>query len=341
MFSLFQGKTPAIFSSSARSISSLEPIRLGGVDQWVTIRGHDTENPLLLYVHGGPGMSDMGSIRHFIPTLEEHFTVVHWSQRGAGKSYSSRIPAASMTIEQFVDDLESLTRHLLHRFGQRKLFLVGQSWGTVLCMRLVKRAPELIYAYVGVNQVVDRAQEELFSYRATLDRAREQRNRKAVAQLKALGEPVAGVFATLEGTLVHKTWARTLGMITFDPKGFVALGRAIVLSPELTLKDILNFFRALRWNMELLWKEFCQANLFQEISAVKVPVYFVAGQHDTITNPNLQAQYLDQLLAPKKEYILFEHSGHMACYEESQRFNQVMLKILRENCPPRDVPIPS
>lgn len=341
MFSLFRGRTPVVRSSTNRSISSLEPIRLGGIDQWVTIRGHDRENPILLYVHGGPGMSDMGAIRHFIPALEEHFTVVHWSQRGAGKSYSSRIPAESMTIGQFVDDLESLTRHLLQRFGQRKLFLVGQSWGTLLCMRVVKRAPELFCAYVGVNQVVDRAEEERLSYCAALDIARKRGNRKAVTQLEALGEPVGGLFATLEGTLVHKTWVRTLGLATSDPKSFKSLGKALALNPELTLREIVNLYRALRWNMELLWREFCQANLFQEIAAVEVPVYFVAGQHDRVTNSGLQARYLDQLRAPKKEYILFPHSGHVACFEEPERFYAVMLKILRENTIPLDVPIPS
>lgn len=334
MFSLFRGRTPTIRSNTNRSIASLEAIRLGGVDQWMTIRGHDRENPILLYVHGGPGMSDMGAIRHFLPSLEEHFTVVHWSQRGAGKSYSSRIPAESMKIGQFVADLESLTRHLLHRFGQQKLFLVGQSWGTLLCMRLIKQTPELFYAYVGVNQVVDRAQEELISYRAALDLALKRGVRKAVTQLEALGEPVAGVFATLEGTLVHKTWTRTMRMITFDPKCFMALGKTMALNPELTVTEILNMFRGLRWNMELLWREFCQANLFDEIHAVEVPVYFVAGQHDTITNPDLQAQYLDQLQAPRKEYVLFERSGHLACYEEPERFCAVMLKALLENCLP-------
>ena len=338
MFSLFRGHTPAIRSNTNRSISSLESIRLGGVDQWMTIRGYDTESPILLFVHGGPGMSDMGAIRHFVPNLEEHFTVAHWSQRGAGNSYSSSIPAESMRMEQFVDDLESLARHLLERFGQQKLFLVGQSWGTILCMRLVKRAPELFYAYVGVNQVVDRAQEELISYRAALNLARKLGNRKAVTQLEALGEPVGGVFATLEGTLVHKTWTRTMGMITYDPKSFMALGKAIALSPELTVRDILNLPKALRWSMELLWREFCQANLFQEIANVEVPVCFVAGQHDTYTSPELQARYLDHLDAPSKEYVLFRRSGHLTCYEEPEQFFAVMLKILRENCPPREIP---
>jgi pimeloyl-ACP methyl ester carboxylesterase len=161
MFSLFRGKTPAIRTGTPRSIAALERVRLGGVVQWLTLRGHDVANPILLYVHGGPGGPDLGAMRHFVPELEEHFVVAHWSQRGAGKSYARELSDDRMTMAQFVADLEELSLHLLQRFGQRKLFLVGQSWGTVLGMRLAARRPDLVAAYVGVNQVVDRAAEEL------------------------------------------------------------------------------------------------------------------------------------------------------------------------------------
>lgn len=334
MFSLFKGKTPPIHTNTGRSIAILERLHLGGVTQWATIRGHDAENPLLLYVHGGPGMSDMGAIRYFVPELEQHFVVVHWSQRGAGKSYSRELTPDRMTVEQFVADLEELALYLLQRFGKQKLFLVGQSWGTGLCMRFVKQRPELVYAYVGVNQVIDRAKEELRSYHAVLDHARECENRKAVTELESIGEPEGGVFASLEATLLHKTWIRTMGMISYDPRFFSRLAKAVALNPELTLADILGLFSHLRWNMELLWRDFCRLNLFQEIPAVKVPVYFIAGKHDAITSPDLEKQYLDLLEAPRKAFFLFERSGHMACFEEPQRFLEVMLQVKKENWSP-------
>jgi pimeloyl-ACP methyl ester carboxylesterase len=179
--------------------------------------------------------------------------------------------------------------------------------------------------------VVDRAEEELRSYRAALKLAHERRNRKAVAQLEAIGEPKGGVFATLEGTLVHKTWVRNLGMISYVPRFFTGFSKAMVLNPELTPGDILGLFKHLRWNMELLWKDFCRMNLFQEISAVEVPISFIAGKHDLITSPELEKQYLDLLDAPRKTFHLFERSGHMACYEEPQLFLDVMVQVKREN----------
>jgi proline iminopeptidase len=325
--SLFRGKTPPIRDGRSRSIAALERMRLGGVDQWLTLRGHDVANPLLLYVHGGPGGPDLGTIRHFVPELEEHFVVAHWSQRGAGKSYARDASGAGMTMSRFVEDLEELSLHLLRRFEQRKLFLVGHSWGTVLGMRFVSRRPDLVAAYVGVNQVVDRAEEELRAYRTCLNRARERGNSRAVAQLEALGEPEGGLFATVDGTLLQRRWMRALGLVTCEPGRAAEIGRAIALNPELTVRDLVNLFAHLRRTMELLWPEFCQVNLVREIAAVGVPIVFVAGAHDGITSPELARSYLDVLRAPSKDLVLFRRSGHVACFEEPQRFLEVMVRV--------------
>ena len=331
MFSLVRGSTPAIRSGTSRSIAALERVELGGVVQWLSLRGHDVTNPLLLYVHGGPGTPDMGAIRHFVPELEEHFVVAHWCQRGGAKSYSRAITSASMTMAQFVADLEELAVHLLARLDRTKLLLVGQSWGTALCMRFLARRPDLVSAYVGVNHVVERAEEELRSYRACLRRARERANGTAVAQLEALGEPRDGAYATVDGTLLQRRWLRALGMVTFDPTRAAEIGKAIAMNPELTARDLLRLFGRLRWNMALLWPEFCRVNLLREVPTVDVPVCFVAGEHDWVTSPALAQQYLDALKAPAKEFVLFDRSGHVACFEEPERFLEVVLRAASLN----------
>lgn len=326
MVSLFRGTTPPIRGGRPNSIAALERVSLGGVDQWLTLRGHDVAAPLLLYVHGGPGGPDLGALRHFVPELEAHFVVAHWSQPGAGKSFTRELADRTMTMARFVSDLEELSERLLRRFGQRKLFLLGHSWGSVLGMRLVARRPDLVAAYVGVNQVVDRAEEELLAYRACLERARERGNGRAVAQLEALGEPQGGAFATVEGTLVQRRWMRALGLVTFRPERAAEIGRVIATSPELTLRDVVNLFARVRWNMELLWPEFCRVDLAREIPAVDAPITFIAGEHDRLTSPELARRYLDALRAPGKEFVLFPDSGHVACLEEPERFLGVMLR---------------
>ena len=340
MPSLFRGRTPSIPNATARSIAVLERMTLGGVDQWLTLRGRDAAQPLLLYVHGGPGTPDLGAFRHFVPELEEHFLVAHWCQRGGAKSYVRGLGREDMTMARFDADLEELGERLLQRFGQRKLYLVGQSWGTVLGMRLVARRPDLVAAYVGVNQVVDRGEEELRTHRACLRRARERGNRRAVAQLDAMGEPTDGMYATLAGTLSQRGWVRSLGMVTHDPRRAMEIGKVVALSPELTVRDLYFFFARLRWNMELLWPEFSRVNLAREIPVVDAPVVFVAGEHDRITSPDLARANLEALRAPHKEYVLFPSSGHVACFEEPGRFLEVMLRVKELGGPggPRAVP---
>ena len=271
MPSLVRGRTPPIRGGTSASIAVLERMTLGGVEQWLTLRARDAAQPLLLCVHGGPGTPDLGAIRHFVPELEEHFLVAHWCQRGGAKSYARGLSADQMTMAHFVADLEELSERLLQRFGQRQLFLVGQSWGTVLGMRLLARRPDLVAAYVGVNQVVDRAEEERRTHRACLRRAHERGNRKAVAQLEALGEPTDGMYAAVAGTLVQRGWVRSLGMVTHEPGKAMEIGKAVALSPELTVRDLFTFFARLRWNMELLWPEFCSVNLVREVPAVEAP----------------------------------------------------------------------
>ena len=166
-FSLFYTKTPKIKDSYGNikqdSITSLEKITLGGIKQTILIRGHDTKSPILLFLHGGPGFPEMDIAYKFQRKLEEHFIVVNWDQRGAGKSFSKKIPRESMTIEQFISDAHELIRFLRERFDKEKIYLVGHSWGTTLGLLLTQRYPELFFAYVGIGQVVNALESEQIS----------------------------------------------------------------------------------------------------------------------------------------------------------------------------------
>jgi pimeloyl-ACP methyl ester carboxylesterase len=154
--------------------------------------------------------------------------------------------------------------------------------------------------------------------------ARQQRG--ALAQLEALGEPRGGLYGEVAGTMTQRGWLRALGMVTYEPSIATALSKAIVMSPEVTVRDLYQRFARLRWNMELLWPEFCGVHLPREIAAVDVPVVFVAGAHDQITSPELARAYLAALRAPAKAFHLFTRSGHVACFEEPERFLEVMLQ---------------
>lgn len=328
MFSLIRGHTPPIKPAEPFAEAVLEPFVIDGIRQWMTIRSFDIRNPLLLFVHGGPGVADIGALRRFIPELERHFIVVHWSQRGAGKSYSSSIPESKMKIAYFVDDLIQLAERLLRRYGRRKLILVGHSWGSLLGIRAVYRRPDLFHAYVGVNQTVDRAKEELISYHSALQTAEQRGETLLLAKLQTMGEPVhQGLYEHFADNIIFKALTKKLDMITHDPERSSEFIQTVMFSSELTLRERMYFTKATNWNLHVLWSEFCRANLFVEIDEMQIPIYFVVGRYDRYMNAELAGEFLEELAAPFKQWVRFDQSGHLACYEEPRRFLELMLAV--------------
>lgn len=328
---IFAGRTPKIRSAHGRSVAVLRKVRLGGIDQWIAIRGSDIHNPLLLHVHGGPGGSmDVGQLRKRHPGLEERFTVVTWNQRGAVKSFSPAIPPESMTVAQVLADMHELVQQLLAEFGQSKLFVMGHSVGTVFGLLFAQRYPELLHAYVGINQVIRRAEEERTSYRTALELARQAGNRKAVADLERIGLPEDGLYRQTADLLTQRTWLTKLGGVSVNPNAAMGWHMSNFLAAEMTLADLTRITRGMGFCMETLWPELTRIDFLGAVSEVKAPIYLVAGKHDGITSPVLAAQFLGQVAAPHKELVLFEHSAHLAFVEEPAKFDELLLdRVLR------------
>lgn len=167
-------------------IDVFEAIELGGLPQWISAKGDSSENPLLLILHGGPGMPAGPIILENNKNLFEHFIVVNWDQRGAGKSFSADINEKTLTTELLLSDTEELARYLKKRFNKKKIYLAGHSWGTFLGLKTVAAYPEHFYAYIGISQIVTPVEGELISYNYALERARDENNEEAI---KTLTEP--------------------------------------------------------------------------------------------------------------------------------------------------------
>jgi pimeloyl-ACP methyl ester carboxylesterase len=170
------------------SIASLEKITLGGVPQWVLIRGDDAKNPILLKLHGGPGQAEMATVG-LNRLLEKDFVVVEWDQRGAGKSAGAIEPVVGMTIDQFVDDTHALAQMLLARFHQPKLILVGHSWGGVIGLKAVQKYPDLYRAFVSTGQIVNFAEGTNAGYGFLGQEAERRQDADALHALKEIGPP--------------------------------------------------------------------------------------------------------------------------------------------------------
>jgi pimeloyl-ACP methyl ester carboxylesterase len=224
---LFKGTTPPI--PGPDSIAAIEEISLGGMKQSLILRGKHVHNPVLLFLHGGPGTPETAWLNHFNANLEGHFTVVAWEMLGGGKSYRPGIPPECMTLEHLIQDTHELTLYLQQRFQQEKIYLVGHSFGALLGTRTVQRFPQDYYAYVGVGQVAFTFESERISYQWALATAKERGNLKAVQELEALGEPVNGTYKNgRAGLHKERKWVKEFGGALHGQSSMPLLTRVLI-----------------------------------------------------------------------------------------------------------------
>ncbi|HSM55311.1 MAG TPA: alpha/beta hydrolase [Candidatus Sulfomarinibacteraceae bacterium] len=310
------------------SIAVIESVELNGVEQWLFIRGRNVNKPVLLFLHGGPGTPETAWLFHYNQSLADHFVVVAWEQRGAGKSYTPHIPAESMTMEQFIADAHALTQMLKERFNQEKIYLVGHSWGTLLGMHTAYRHPHDYHALVSISQTAHAAREEALIYEWVLAQARQDDNAKAVRQLEATGVPVEGRLS-LADLSVKLKWVNHYGGGAFYGRnGFRDLVWVMLKSRVYTLKEKLLYFRGESFSLEHLYGEVSAVNLFAEIPEVQLPVYFLHGRHDYQVPMEVARAYFDHLQAPHKAFIVFEQSAHGVLFEEPEKFQNVLVRQL-------------
>jgi pimeloyl-ACP methyl ester carboxylesterase len=313
-------------------ISALEEVTLGGVKQWIFIRGRDRDNPILIFLHGGPGVPFLGMPSARVTDIEliKHFTVVHWDQRGAGKSYSPDIPVDSMTFNRLVEDCNELIDHVLDRLDAEKVFVVAHSGGTVIGLRLAHRYPEKIHAYVGVAQIVDDLAHQRISYDFIVGEAEKSGNQKILDSLKAIGPPP---FDSLAKFTNKDGYVSKFGGIYHGKGSFRmwVLGLSFITSPEYSLLegvDTLNM-KGFEFTMNAIYDEYKSVNLTEEIRSIRAPIYFFEGRFDMAIPLGPVEKFYDGLDAEKgKHFIIFEKSGHFPMVEEKERYLESLIDLV-------------
>ena len=310
--------TPLIDNGKAGSIAVLEEVTLNGRKEWITIRGHDTTRPLLLFLAGGPGGSELATVRNTLSALEEQFVVVVWDQPGAGKSYWS-IRHADLLPETYVADANALVDLLCARFDRDKLFVLGESWGSALGIMLARDHPERIAALFGTGQMVDFLETDRACYRLILDWSRQKGDTELVRKLELQGPPPysgSGVAMKLAEFLMPTTrymrevhGVRTSGDTWRD-----------IFSAEYNLTDRVNWFRGLLDTLEFFYPKLWGMDLRKTAPRLTVPVYLLMGRFDVNANLPIVEDYFARLEAPSKELVWFEHSGHTPWTSETGRF---------------------
>jgi proline iminopeptidase len=304
------------------SIAELITVPIGGHDQAMMIRGRDIENPVLLYLAGGPGGTDLGAIRADTG-LEQHFVVVTWEQRGAGKSYAALDPVDTLTLEQMVSDTVEVTNYLRERFGQEKIYLVGNSWGTILGVITVHRHPELFHAYAGTGQMVSPRETDVMFYEDTLAWADQTGNEALTATLLQNGPPPYDNLLDYEPALSHEH--------AWNPYPELDTSKEMPSSlfvPENSLMDRINGLRAFLDTFSVLYPQVQGIDFRIDVSSLDVPVYMVIGKHEARGRAALANEWYQMVEAPSKEMIVFEHSGHRPLFEEPALFTSLMTKVL-------------
>ena len=306
--------------------------KIGGIDQWVYVRGQDRSNPVILFVHGGPASPVMPSTWEFQRPIEEYFTVVNYDQRGAGRTYLEAGEDAisdSIHIDRYVDDAIEVAQYVRKRYGKRKLILMGHSWGTVVGMKAALKRPDLFHAYVGVGQVINSRVNERLSFQYGLEQARAHRNDKAIAELESIAPYPGDKPITRERIIIARKWPQFYGGLSaYRDGGAKYYFGAALLSPAYDCEDANAIDQGSVFTLGRILPELLEVD-FQDVDAFPIPVVMFMGRHDYTTPSAPTAAWLEKVDAPYKQGVWFEHSAHMIPWEEPGKTLVNLLKYVR------------
>ena len=326
--------TPPILGSSGQpvpgSISELTSVELGGHEQAISVRAVDPDKPVLLYLSGGPGQSDIAFARALLEPLTAEFVVVVWDQRGSGKSYAALDPTATYTLHALVADTIGLTEYLRDRFAEEKIYLLGESWGSTLGVLAVQERPELFHAYIGSGQMVSQRETDRIIWRDLLAYASSTSDGQLYDQILSLGEP----------PYRDTPWANSLVMGYYPllepsytpPAAYVARGEASgvgqfgLFGSEYSFIENANLIRGLVDMFSIMYPQLQDLDFRTNVAALEVPVYLLDGAAELRGRRELAHEWFARLAAPHKELITYADAGHAVAFEQADAFRQLMVE---------------
>jgi len=325
--------TPPILGANGQpepgSIAELSTVELGGREQGISIRASDPDDPVLLYLSGGPGQTDLAFGRVLLEPLTRDFVVVVWDQRGTGTSYGALDPAASLTLDQAVADTIELSTYLATRFDEERIYLLGESWGTTLGVLAVQQRPDLYHAYIGSGQMVSQRVTDQIIWRDLLAYADRTGDGRLYDEILTLGEPpyrdtpwansiVMGYYPLLEtpytppAPYIERGTASNLGPYT-------------VLASEYSFVDKANVIRGLLDMFSIMYPQLQPIDFRADVPELEVPVWVLDGAHEIRGRRKLALEWFEGLAAPSKELITYADAGHSVVFEQADAFHRLML----------------
>lgn len=309
------------------SISEKCFIQVNGTRQGMFISSMDSTNPVLLFIHGGPGMPEYVISRGYPLVLEKHFTVCWWEHRGAGISYDRNIPIETMNFDQFIEDAICVTNYLRNRFKQDKIYLMAHSGGTMTGIQLAAKAPELYIAYLAVAQISNQMESEKIAYKYMMEKLTEAGDSSMLRKFRkySIDRLNTSSYYVMRDLPMHK-----LGLGTTHKMKSVISGvfLPVMRCKEYTFTEKLNVWRGKDFttNKAGLWDKLVRTDLTIKVTDLKLPVYFFSGKYDYTVSYALSKDYFSKLSAPSKGFYSFNESAHSPMFEEPEKFNNIIEK---------------
>ena len=318
--------TPAV--EGPDPISELRSVTVNGRTEWLSLRGQDRSKPVLLFLSGGPGGSQLVTARHCFADLERDYVVVTWEQPGAAKSYSAISPE-DITLDTYLSDGAAVTDLLRSEFGQDRIYLMGESWGSALGLMMARDHPEHYRAFIGTGQMVDFLETDRIDYQTALDDARASGNQKLVGQLEKQGPPpyesgtalkTAAFLSPLNGLSARSGQLHSAVFSTMDG----------VYGVEYGLLDKVRFFWGLLRVLDTFYADLYPIDLRQSAAEQQIPIHIFHGRYDYNAPAGLAEDYYARLSAPSKSLVYFEHSAHNPWQTENELFNDEVRRVFAE-----------
>lgn len=300
-------------------------VSLGGEKQYVETLSKSNNNPILLFIHGGPGLPETPLLRYFNSELTDAFTLVIWEQRGSGKSFQNNPNPENMTLNQLISDAHELTLLLKKKYNKNKIFLAGYSWGSIIGMNLALKYPDDYIAYIGISQVINMKKGMEISQKWIETKAKSNHDTSTLNVLRRLylKDPTLckGDFDCF--LKQHELLTKYKGTV-YNNKIDKEIEKALTAYSDYKNYD---WNKGLGFSIKHLEKDLFSID-FTNIKKISIPIFFIQGRHDWNVPSVLVETFFQNISAPSKQIIWFEHSGHGPLEEEAQKFNDIMINTI-------------
>ena len=301
------------------AIDRTAEVELGGVRQFVSIRGRSAANPVLIVCHGGPALPSLPSSWIWQRGVEDYFTVVNYDQRASGRSAATLSEGMDLSLDRYVEDLAELIVWLQGELGVTRVGVLGHSWGSIIGITLAERHPELLWGYVGVGQVISGDENEVECFGHALRSAIADGNQQAVTELRALGDYPGPGPLTLERIVTCRRWAQYYGGLSAYRSDFAYFTESQELSPYYTDDDLALIAAGQQATMPEVLPQLLGFDA-RDRTSFEVPILLLLGRHDWTTPTAPVERWIERVTAPAKDVVWFENSAHLCMLEEPGKF---------------------